>query len=161
MARVTRYLVDASALIHLDRIGELHVLRELLGKIHVTQEVAREVSAGPDPMDLKSAHHQKWITILPSAKSLPKLGLGKGETSLLLAARPGDRLVLDDAQARAMADARGFELVGLLGLIVAAAIAGKLSRARAVELLDALIATEFRVAPDLYAWARHAMEELR
>lgn len=158
MAIVTRYLVDASAIIHLARIGELELLRTLLGEIHLTQEVAEEVNSGPEPLDLSSHAYESWITILPRRQRFPRLGLGRGEASLLVEVRTGDRLVLDDAQARAVADARGLEHVGLLGLLVAAANPSKVSPGRALEVLDALVATEFRLSPALYAGARKLIE---
>ncbi len=159
MARVTRYLVDASAIIHLARIGELELLREILGRIFVTSEVAEEVNAGPEPIDLSAEAFPSWVTILPKRRRVPRLGLGRGEASLLVEVRPGDRLVIDDAQARAVAEARGLEFVGLLGLLVAASHTGELAPERALEVLDALVATEFRLAPGLYAEARRAIEQ--
>jgi len=158
---VTRYLVDASVLIHLDRIGELRFLREVLGPICVTQEVAREVANGPDALDLESPAFEGWVKVLPARKGTPRLGLGSGEASLLIEAGPGDRLVLDDAQARAVAEARGLEFVGLLGLIVAAVNSRKISPERGIELLDALVATEFRLSPALYANARKSIQDYR
>ena len=153
--------MDASVLIHLDRIDEVTLLRELVGPIHVTNEVAQEVMCGPEPIDLRSPKFRSWVTILPPTERVTRLGLGKGEGSVLLMARPGDRLVLDDAQARAVAEARGLEYVGLLGLLLAATSARTLSKHRALEVLDRLVATEFRLAPELYANARKAIEKAR
>jgi predicted nucleic acid-binding protein len=160
MARVTRYLVDASMLIHLDRIGELLLLRDLVGKVLVTAEVAEEVRAGPYPLDLKAARFRGWVALLPTRKQAAHLGLGKGETSLLVSARPGDRLLLDDAQARAVAEARGLEYVGLLGLLIAGTESRLVPAHRALEILDALVATEFRLSPTLYARARKQIEDV-
>lgn len=158
---MTRYLVDASAIIHLARIGELELLRDLLGKVCVTGEVADEVNSGPEPLDLSARGYGSWIRVLPKRKHVPRLGLGRGEASLLVEVRAGDRLVLDDAQARAVAEARGLEFVGLLGLLLAAASKRAISSDRALEILDALIATEFRLAPGLYAEARKSIERDR
>ena len=158
---MTRYLVDASAIIHLERVGEVGLLRELLGEIHITAEVAVELHGGPAPVDLKAPKFKGWVVLLAGRRPIPQLGLGKGESSLLMAARPGDRLVLDDAHARALAEARGLEYVGLLGLLVAGATTRRIERDRALRILDALMATEFRLAPGLYARARQALESLK
>lgn len=145
-------------IIHLDRIGEVEFLRELLGKIVVTSEVAEELISGPVPLDLKADRFKGWISVFPPRRRPAQLGLGRGEASLLLAARKDDRLVLDDLQARAVAEARGLDYVGLLGLIVAGAQSGKIERRRALTILNALVATEFRLAPGLYAKARREIE---
>jgi len=157
---VKRFLVDSSILIHLDRIGEVRLLRDLLGQIHVTAEVAEEVRAGPSPVDLNGPDFAGWVVLLPGRKSVAQLGLGPGEASLLLAARAGDRLVLDDAQARALAEVRGLEYVGLLGVILAGATSRRIKADRALAILDALVATEFRLAPELYAKARRTLESI-
>ena len=158
---MTRYFVDASVIIHLDRAGELALLRELVGPIHVTAEVAVELRGGPNPIDLGAPAFRGWVTLVPGRRKAPPMGLGKGESSLLLAARPGDRLVLDDAQARAVAEARGLQHVGLLGLLVAGATSSRLKPERALRVLDTLVATEFRLPPELYAKARNAIESVR
>ena len=158
---MTRHLVDASVLISLDRIGEVELLRDLLGQIHITAEVAEELRGGPSPVDLKLPKFKGWVVLVAGRRPLPAWGLGKGESSLLHAARAGDRLVLDDAQARALAQARGLEYVGLLGLLVAGASSGRIQPDRALKILDALMATEFRLAPGLYARARRAIESIK
>jgi len=158
---VTRYLVDASAIIHLERVGEVGLLRELLGEIHITAEVAVELRGGPSSIGLDAPQFKGWVVLLAGRRPIPRLGLGKGESSMLLAARAGDRLVLDDAHARALAEARGLEYVGLLGLLLAGATTRRIERDRALRILDALMATEFRLAPGLYTRARQTLDAVK
>lgn len=146
--------MDASAIIGLERVGDVGLLRVLLGRIHVTAEVAAEMRAGSDPTDVRSEEFRTWVRVIPARGETPSLGLGAGEASMIAAARKGDRLILDDAQARAVAEARGIAYTGLLGLLGAAVEEGKLSSDRALSVLDALVATDFRLSPELYAAAR-------
>jgi predicted nucleic acid-binding protein len=156
---VSRTLVDASAIIHLDRIGELELLRHLLRTITITQDVLEECLGGPRPVLALRKPAPRWIVILPrSRRRYEAFGLGRGEASLLCAARRNDRLILDDAQARAVASARGLEHVGLVGLVAAAVRSRRVSPARGIKILDGLAATDFRISPALYARLKQVME---
>ncbi len=159
---MSRYLVDASAIIQLDLIGELPLLKKLLGRICVTREVVaecrspgREVKAFCDPVE-------DWINVLPSPSRRQEFArLDRGEESLLASARPDDVLVLDDLEARRAAQARGLTYTGLLGILVAGVAERRLPAERAIELLDKIAATEFRISPSLYARVRSKLEKMR
>ena len=159
---MSRYMVDASAIIQLDLIGELPLLKRLLGRICVTREVVeecrspgREVKALGDPVE-------DWIQVLPSQSRRQEFArLDRGEESLLASARPDDVLVLDDLEARRVAQARGLTYTGLLGILVAGVAERKLPAERAIELLDKIAATEFRISPSLYARVRSKLEKMR
>src|SRR3990170_257853 len=113
-----RVWVDASVLIGLDLAGEVRVLKELLGRASVTPEVAREVRTGRESQALRSAFGD-WIEIVRlkgDRRRWEALGLGPGEASLFLTPRP-DRLVLDDAPARTVAEAEGRGYAGLPGVV--------------------------------------------
>lgn len=161
---MTRTLVDASVLIALARVGELDVLRSVLGEVHTTSTVLAEV-ARPDKPDhhaVASARRAGWLVEAPfkgDPLSFTGLGLGPGETSLFLAAEPGDVLVVDDLAARRLALARGLDHTGLLGLLVASVRRGRLPQERALRILDKLAAGAFHMTAELYAEARRAVEE--
>ncbi len=146
-----RAWVDASSLIALDKIGELPLLRDLLSRVSITREVHDEVVTGRESGVLREALGV-WIEVVPGRRDLrawTRRGLGPGEASLL-ATPQGDRLVLDDAAARAMAHAEGRDVVGLLGLLLAGVQAEKLSGSRALEVLRRLVQSGFHVATPLY-----------
>jgi len=145
-----RVWVDASVLIGLDLAGEVRVLKELLGRASVTPEVAREVRTGRESQALRSAFGD-WIEIVRlrgDRRRWEALGLGPGEASLFLTPRR-DRLVLDDAPARTVAEAEGRDYVGLLGLLIAGVDRKVLAPARARSLLRRLVESGFRVSADL------------
>src|SRR3989454_12576351 len=121
-----RTWVDASTVIALDAIGEVALLRDLLGRITLTSEVAAEVFQGRESEALNQARGT-WIQIVPVSGNRSRweaLGLGRGEASLFLT--PGtDRLVLDEVPARVVAESEGRSYVGLLGLLLAGGGGGR------------------------------------
>lgn len=152
-----RILVDSSTLIALSKIGELHILENIFGKIFITTAIKKEVLRGDFPeTDVLKAAMDEWIEVIGyegDTGELRKYGLGCGEASLLLAAEHGDRLILDETNARRYAESMGFRFTGLIGLLVAAARSEKLTKERAIEVLNRLAKGDFRISSDLYLWA--------
>src|SRR2546422_10841457 len=153
-----RTWVDASTVIALDAIGEVPLLRDLLGRVTWASEVAAEVFQGRASEALNQARGT-WIEIVPvsgNRRRWESLGSGRGEASLFLT--PGtDRLVLDGVPARVVAESEGRSYVGLLGLLLAGVDAGIIASDRARQVLRRLVQSGFRLAIDLYD---EAMEEL-
>lgn len=146
-----RTWVDASTLIALDAIGEILVLRDLLGRLATTPEVANEVFGGRESQALRDARGS-WITIVPAQGDLSRwtaLGLGDGEASLF-ATPSRDRLVLDEVPARTVAEAEGRDYVGLLGLLLGGVDEGTIAASRARAILQKLSRSSFRMSTDLY-----------
>jgi len=119
--------------------------------------LSKEVLKGdfPETGALKAAMDE-WIEVISyegDAGELRKYGLGRGEASLLLAAEHEDRLILDETNARRYAESMGFRFTGLIGLLVAAVRSGKLTKERAIEVLNRLAKGDFRISSDLYLWA--------
>src|SRR2546430_17087326 len=79
-----RTWVDASTVIALDAIGEVPLLRDLLGRVTLTSEVAAEVFQGRESEALNQARGT-WIEVVPVSGNRSRwesLGLGRGETYL-------------------------------------------------------------------------------
>src|SRR6267143_365829 len=153
-----RTWVDASTVIALDAIGEVALLRDLLGRVTLTGEVAAEVFQGRESEALGRARGT-WVAIVPVSGNRGRwesLGLGTGEASLFLTPRT-DRLVLDEVPARTVAESEGRPYVGLLGLLLAGADAGIIASDRARQILRRLVQSGFRLAIELYD---ESMEEL-
>jgi len=153
-----RTWVDASTVIALDTIGEVVLLRDLLGRVRLTPEVAAEVFQGRESEALTQARGT-WIEIVPVSGNRSRwesLGLGRGEASLFLT--PGtDRLVLDEVPARVVVESEGRSYVGLLGLLLSGVDTGIVASDRARRILRSLVQSGFRLAIDLYD---EAMEQL-
>src|SRR5256885_16612410 len=114
-----RTWVDASTVIALDTIGEAALLRDLLGRVALTPEVAAVVFNGRESEALGRARGT-WIEIVPvtgGRQRWESLGLGRGEASLFLTPTD-DRLVLDEGPARVAAETEGRPYVGPPRLLV-------------------------------------------
>ena len=159
-----RILVVSSTLIALSKIGELDTLKSLFERVFITTAIKKEVLIGDFPeTDVLKAAMNEWIEVIDyegDAGELRKYGLGLGEASLLLAAKREDRLVLDETNARRFAESRGFQFTGLIGLLIAAVRCRKLTKGRAVEVLNRLAKSDFRISSDLYLWAYEEIERV-
>ena len=137
---------DASPLIALEQIGQLHLLESLFRKIFIPPAVAREVAPTvtlPDWIEQQALVHAIGPLILSAA-----LGAGESEAiSLALEIRTG-RVILDDRPARRLAQALHLPIIGTLGILLAAKQHRLLTAVQ--PCLDALLHYDFRIAPDLY-----------
>ncbi len=153
-----RILIDSSTLIALAKIGELGILKQIFGTIHITTKIKDEILKADSPEEeiIKEAL-DTWIHVLDFKGDpvvLRKYGLDLGVASLFLVASSNDRLILDESNARRFAESKALGYTGLIGLLVAAVKTDKISNERGIEILDKLTKGDFRVSSDLYVWAR-------
>jgi hypothetical protein len=149
-------VADASALISLSWVDQLRILPALFGRIVVPQAVVAEVT-----------HSQlllpAWIDVLEPRRPLDQrvavANLGAGETEVLCLGLEidGAGLILDDAQARALARQLGLRMLGTAGVLVEAKRAGLLAQVR--PTLDALLVKGFRLDRSVYARILKAANE--
>jgi predicted nucleic acid-binding protein len=157
-----RVLVDSSTIIALAKIGRLNILENVFGEICITTKIKEELlgTESPETEALKEAIN-KWIQVIGyggDAVELRKYGLDLGEASLFLASEADDLLVIDEANARRFAESKGLKFTGLIGLLVAAVKTDKLTDEKAVETLNALAKSDFRISLPLYLWALEKIE---
>jgi predicted nucleic acid-binding protein len=137
-------ILDAGPLIHLDELGSLLLLagyREVLLPDIVEQEARKhrpkiQIDFIPGLVRVSSKP--------PAAESLFELaaefGLHAGELAAIavLKEHHGNCLLSDDAAARAMAEAIGFQVRGTVGLILRGWQRKQISKTAACDLLQAL-----------------------
>jgi predicted nucleic acid-binding protein len=145
--------VDSSTIIALSKIGELDLLRKLLGKIYITKTIEKEllVDKYPETDKIKKAIGD-WIVsekVKGNIKQYTKYGLGEGEATLFLTEKK-DRLIIDELNARRVADVENRDYIGLLGLIVAAVEMKKIDKKKANEVIAKLAESDFRMTVVLY-----------
>ncbi len=138
---------DASPLIALQQIGQLALLERLFGTLLIPPAVARETDIG--------GTWPTWIHERPPAQPLSSqvlrasLGPGESEAISLALEAHADLLIVDDRPARRLAQALGIPIIGTLGVLFAAKRKGIIAAVR--PHIDALLAADFRAAPDLVA----------
>jgi predicted nucleic acid-binding protein len=140
---VKHWIVNASPLILLGKIGRLHLLEELAPGFMIPEAVLCEILAGPDTDPAKL-----WITNLvgtsaivadsPAPLEILAWDLGAGETAVISLglARENTICVLDDLAARNCAEVFGISVIGTLGILLKAKAAGIIPLLRPeIELL--------------------------
>jgi Predicted nucleic acid-binding protein, contains PIN domain len=137
-------VLDAGPLIHLDELGSLRLLagyREVL----LPDIVEREAREHRPEIQINSIAGLVRVNSNPStAESMFELaaefGLHAGELAAIavLKEHHGDCLLSDDAAARTLAEAIGFQVRGTVGLILRAWQRKQISKTAARDLLKAL-----------------------
>nr|WP_093191264.1 DUF3368 domain-containing protein [Thiocapsa sp. KS1] len=130
-----RWVVNASPLILLGKVEQIELLSAMAGQIAVPGAVIQEVSAKPDgarTIQILGALEPAIIVDdeVPPANIL-SWDLGAGETQVISYAvtHAADRVVIDDLAARRCAKAMGLAIIGTLGIIGRAKVAGLIDRA--------------------------------
>ncbi len=152
-----RALIDSSTLIALAKIGKLNTLRKVFKTVHITTKIQEEIMNYEYPeTDVFKEAIGEWIKVVNyegDTKSLRKYGLDQGETSLFLVAKPDDVFVLDESNARRFAESKGCKFTGLVGLIAAAVKSREITKEDALEILNKLAKSDFRMSAEIYLWA--------
>jgi len=149
---------DTTAITTLLKAGQVCLLRELFEKVFVPQAVWAELMAFhselPDFVELRAVSNVSQR--LPGTETL-----GRGEAEALLLAKELNvrLLVTDDRKARLAARRLSIGCIGLVGLVVQAKRAGKISSVRdlletietkgGLYLSDAVIAEALRLADEI------------
>lgn len=153
-----KVLPDSSTIIALAKTGSLDLLKKIFNEIWITKEVEKEIVSGDfsDIGEIKKGVG-KWIKILEIKTTRYKefKGIGNGEKSILSYAKGRNNvlLVLDEIEARKIAEGEGIPYTGTIGLIIFAYERGKISKKDAVLMVKGLSRSDFRMTVELYDWA--------
>lgn len=146
------WIVNASPIISLAKIGHLHLL-DSGAALRVPLAVAEEILAGPVG-DAGRAAIAAGFGGPPVAIEIPPVvgewSLGRGESAVLaLALERGATAIVDDRDARRAALALGLKVLGTLGVVLRARAQGRI--AEAAPLLRELRRGGFRLNEMLVA----------
>jgi predicted nucleic acid-binding protein len=134
---------DTSCLILLDIIGELSILNKLFGNITTTSEVAGEFGGLLPPwIEIKEPCNKNYQSIIEAS-------LDKGEASAIALAIELDNclLIIDDLKGRKFAHQLGLTIIGTIGVIVDAKLAGIIPSIK--PILSKIKSTNFRITEQL------------
>lgn len=133
---------NTSPLIVLDRIGQVDLLTRLFDTVFLPPAVVSELGPDftlPERIVIKAG--------VPTRVFTSSLGRGEVEAiSLALEITP-NYLIIDDSAARLVAERHGVNVVGTLGLLLAAKRRGFISEVK--PLLEILSESGFRMTEDL------------
>lgn len=157
-----RWVVNASPVIILARIGRAQLLESLPATLVIPDRVAAEIERGPEASLSRLWLSRRPQLILDSGESDPEVlrdELGPGESAVLTWARRNAEFeaLLDDAAARRTATRLGLRVRGTLGVLVLAKRAGLIDSVRAA--LDQSVQVGLRTHPNLYRAALESAGE--
>lgn len=148
------WVIDSSPLIFLAKLNRLALLRKEAKEILVPPAVLAEIAGQDDEAAFQVEEARRtWLQVQPvKDPRLPavlrrELGDGEAEAIALALEKEAARIVLDDLDARRLADQLGLKVVGTLGLLLAAKLRGEIPSLRAE--IDRLRRGGFRAAPAL------------
>jgi len=151
---VITWVVDTSPLIFLSKLGHLDLLHTYADTVWVPQAVMSEIQAKRD--DVTHANEQasqSWLLVRRvdnrQAVEILQAELGPGEAEAIAVAMEthADKVVMDDLDARRFARRVGLDIVGTMGLLLAARLRGDIPSLR--EEMARLQVLGFYVAPPL------------
>ena len=131
------WVVNASPLIILGKIGQLDLLYKLANEMVVPSTVATEIKAGPENDPARLAFEAGLFQLVEAREPTPELAawdLGPGETAVLSYAleNPHWTAILDDGAARKCAITFGIKVKGTLALVILARKRGLIPLAKPI-----------------------------
>ena len=170
---MSRAVADATVLIYLARLGNLHMLDELFESVVVADSVYEEVvhrgreEGYSDAIAVEDAA-ESFLDIRPlegdtddRVTRLRETNLGAGErAALVLAAKEDARCLTDDHAARRTAESLDIDVGGTIYVFLRALRRDGISFQGFETRLDALDEAGFRMSAELYRRAIEAGEEL-
>ena len=143
-----KWVVNASPVIALARIGQIELLTNLPGRVVIPRPVADELLNAPQADPARRAVETSLFRVVRTSEPPPEIlawDLGKGETSVLTYAytHPGWVAILDDSAARRCARSLSLTLSGTLSVVVLAKQYGLIESA--AQVLHSLLDVGFRL----------------
>lgn len=138
-------IADTSCFILLDKIDEIELLKQLFNEVVTTREVAQEFGKElPEWINIESVKDKKYQSVL-------ELEVDKGEASAIALSTEKIEalLVLDDLQARKLAEKLGLNYTGTLGMIARARTEGIVESVK--PIIEKIRNTNFRFSEEVFA----------
>lgn len=159
-------VADSSVLISLSAIGRLEIIRARFPEgiclaPAVWREVVEQGRERPGTDEIRTAVWVKRIQVKdPLFADYLRIALDDGEADSIALAREitASLILIDERDARDVAQSFGFHVLGTIGLLIWAKQTGHVNNLK--ELLDELLYTaNFRISRDLYAFAVRQVNE--
>jgi predicted nucleic acid-binding protein len=136
-------IADTSCLIGLTNVNLLEILQRLYSKVTITPEVAKEYGLPlPEWIGVESLRNRQIFNIL-----FKTLDLGEASAIALAYESKNPVLILDDRDAREVAQESGFKVIGTIGVLKAAFETGLIADYKPV--IAKLRENKFRMPKDI------------
>jgi len=143
---------DSSILIHLSRMGELKLLKEIFGKIIVPKAVYKECTV-ENKAGSEEIRNSEWIEVREiedqNLKKVLRTLLDEGEAEAITLALEidADLVLLDETEARRIAKNLGLKVTGTVGTLLKAKKLGLIDDLK--KEIELLRETGFWISDDL------------
>ncbi len=141
-----KVISNSSSLIALSEIGKLNLLSKIFGEVIIPNAVEKEVYREKLP--------PKWIKVSSVTQQLAsrilESGLGPGESEAICLSKEidADILILDDLNARRVAEKLEINITGTLGILL---LAKEKKLIKSIKpLMEELMKGGFRISDELY-----------
>jgi len=147
------WVVNSSPLILLGKIGYVHLVADLAGRVVVPTAVKNEIGVKVDGKAILSLMGDDERFLFDDDENLRTallawdLGLGETQAINTAISKSAERVVLDDLEARRCAKAMGMPVIGSLGLVARAKHLGYIERA--APIIEKLCQTGMYVTEEL------------
>jgi hypothetical protein len=153
---------NSTILIGLARINKLDLLKKLFSKVYIPDTVFSELTrtGKTGASDIKKASYLERRSPKDEKEVALLLGsLDRGEAEVLVLSKElnADLVLLDEEKARKVVVIAGFEVIGLMGILLTAKRCGFLKAIK--PLIEELKKKKFRVAEDIIAEILKSAEE--
>ncbi|MGK7901788.1 MAG: DUF3368 domain-containing protein [Hormoscilla sp.] len=136
-------------------VGQINILRDLFGQVIVSQEVYKEVTVGKHPaayavplatwIEVRSVYDPQKVSDL---RTTSYLSWSESATIVLAEELDVDWVLIDDLEARRVANSRKLPVIGTIGILLLAQQRGLLDSVK--EVMDALKAEGAAISPRQY-----------
>ena len=134
---------NTSCLIVLDNIGMLDVLKELYGKVFITEEVSKEFGKTvPDWIEVRKVSDNKYLKLMKNF-----VDLGEASTIALAVETDDIVIILDDLKARKLAQKLNLKITGTIGVLIKARKRNIITSTQ--EVLNKLRNEGFRISDEI------------
>ena len=134
---------NTSCLIVLDNIGMLDVLKELYGKVFITEEVSKEFGKTvPDWIEVRKVSDNKYLKLMKNF-----VDLGEASTIALAVETDDIVIILDDLKARKLAQKLNLKITGTIGVLIKARKRNIIASTQ--EVLNKLRNEGFRISDEI------------
>jgi uncharacterized protein len=150
---------NTSPILNLAIVGQLTLLRQQFGSVHIPVAVFEELKIDedrPGSLLIRAAIDAGWIQVqavsnVPLVQLLMQtLDRGEAEAIALALELQADWTLLDEREGRKVAKSLGLKVTGILGVLLRAKELGELPSLKSVTD-DLIQKAGFRIAPDLLA----------
>lgn len=150
-----KIVCDSTALIGLAKIKKIELLKQIYKEVSIPEAIFSEVvTKGRGRPGVKEIENAEWIKrkTIKDRRTVEMLSaeIGRGEAEVLVLGKEldADWLIIDDERARTAATSAGFNIIGLVGILL---LAKELKLISSVKpLLDNLKKNHFRLSDKIF-----------